>query len=456
MGAKAGQRGRSGGRDDRAAGRQRLALILFGALLVALFVGFAVTEGIGSPDVPSGDIAVVEDVPSDIGHVSEEELNRAVGQQIAQGIIEGSLKKAPKPGSDKYEELQASAVNELLNQVWIEGQAEELDVTVTDKQVETELASVKKQNFGTEKAYQKFLKESKFTQEDVNDRVRLQLLTTQIQESVQATAPAPSNSEIEAYYEANKEAQYSTPASRDVRVVINKDKSKVEAAQKALEEDSSPANWKKVAAKYSIDPTSKSKGGLQEGITKEVAKGPLRDAIFSAATGELNDPIQYQKNWILIEVVKLNPEKIQSLAEVKGQITSTLGQEKQQEYFSEFVTSWQAKWQQRTFCGDDFLVEGCSNFVGDGRPANAPPACYETDPETPATQCPAPVTPISPALPGTVTEAKPKGEPFQQRPLPESAAEQGEEVPAEAPPGAAPEGEAPPAEGEAPPAETGE
>jgi hypothetical protein len=67
----------------------------------------------------------------------------------------------------------------------------------------------------------------------------------------------------------------------------------------------------------------------------------------------------------------------------------------------------------------------------------------------PATQCPAPVTPISPALPGTVTEAKPKGEPFPQRPLPEASAEQGEEVPG-AIPGAAPEGEAPPA-GEAPP-----
>ena len=446
MGAKAGQRGKSGGRDDRSAGRQRLALILFGGLLVALFVGFAVTEGIGSPDVPSGDVAVIEDVPADIGQISEDELDRSIAQQVAQAISEGTLKKAPEAGSDKYEEHQGTALNELLNQAWIQGQAEELDLTVTDKQVETELASVKKQNFGNEKAYQKFLKESKFTEEDVNDRVRLQLLTTQIQESVQASSPPPSDSEIETYYEANKESQFSTPASRDVRVVINKDKSKVEAAQKALEEDSSPANWKKVAAKYSIDPTSKGKGGLQEGITEEFAKGPLKKAIFGAATGELGEPIQYQKNWILVEVVKLNPEKVQSLAEAKGQITSTLGQEKQQEYFSEFVTNWQTKWQQRTFCAEDFLVEGCANFVGDGRPANAPPACYEADPETPATQCPAPVTPISPALPGTVTEAKPKGEPFPQRPLPEASAEQGEEVPTGAVPGAAPEGEAPPAE----------
>lgn len=442
MGAKAGQRGRSAGRDDKSAGRQRLALIIFGALFVVLFVGFAVSQGLGSPSVPSGDAAVVEEVPGDTGRISEEDVERAVAQQAAQG----KLKKLPKPGSDKYEELQTNALNELINAIWVQGQAEELDLSVTEKQVEDELATIKKQNFPTDKAYEKFLAESKFSEEDVDDRIRLQLLTTQIQESVQGSAPAPSDSEIEAYYDANKESQFSTPASRDIRVVINKDKAKVDAALKALEEDNSPANWKKVAAKYSIDPTSKSKGGLQEGVTEEAAQGPLKNAIFGPATGELNDPIEYEKNWILIEVVKLNPEKAQSLAEVKGQISSTLAQEQQQEYFSEFVSDWQTKWQQRTYCADGFVIEQCSNYVGDGRPANAPPACYEADPKVPATQCPAPVTPISPALPGTITQAKPKGEPFPQRPLPEAAAEQGEEVPTGAPPGAAPEGEAPPAE----------
>jgi parvulin-like peptidyl-prolyl isomerase len=425
-----------------------LALILFGALLVVLFVGFAVAQGLGSPSVPSGDVAVVEEVPADTGRISEKDLERAVAQQVAQG----KLKKVPKPGSDKYEELQTAALNELVNSIWIQGQAEEFDISITDKQVEDELATVKKQNFGTEKAYQKFLAESKYSEEDVDDRIRLQLLTTKIQEFVQNSAPAPSDSQIQAYYDANKESQFSTPASRDIRVVINKDKSKVDAAAKALEEDNSPGSWKKVAAKYSIDPTSKSKGGLQKGVTEETAQGPLKKAIFGPATGELSGPVQYQENWILIEVVKLNPEKVQSLNEAKGQITSTLAQEQQQGYFSEFVTDWQTKWQQRTFCADGYVIEQCANYVGNGRPANAPPACYEADPKVPATQCPAPVTPISPALPGTITQAKPKGEPFQQRPQPEAAAEQGEEVPTGAAPPA--ESSAPPAESSAPPAES--
>jgi parvulin-like peptidyl-prolyl isomerase len=434
VGAKSGQRGKAAG-DDRSAGRQRLALILFGALLVALFIGFAVGQGIGSPSVPSGDVALVEEVPSEIGRVSQEEFDRALEQQA----VQGKLKKPPKPGSDKYEELRDAALGELLDQIWIQGEAEELGISVTDKQVEDELATIKKENFGSKGSYEKFLEESGFTQEDVNDRVRLQLLSTKIQGFINSSAPSPSSEEIEAYYEAEKEAQFTTKESRDVRLIVNKDKGKVEAAKAELEKDSSEDSWKKVAAKYSSDPTSKAKGGLQKEITEEFLQGPLKTEIFESATGELRGPVDFQGNYFLLEVVKLNPEKAQTLDEAKAQIESTLGQEKQQEFFSEFVTEYQTKWERRTFCADGFVMERCANYQGDGRPANAPSACYEEDPKTPAEACPSPVTPISPALPGSVTEAKPKGDSFPQRPQPENLGdEQGKEVPTPVPGGAPP------------------
>lgn len=429
MGAKAGQR------REKAAGRQRLALIVFGALLVVLFVIFAVAEGIGSPSVPSGDVALVQDAPDGIGNISQQEYTRAFAQQLAAE----KLKKAPKAGSKKFEEVKEKTLGELLDQIWLQGQAAELDISVTEKQVEDELASIKKQNFPTAAAYKKFLKESKFTQEDVNDRVRLQILVTQIQEAVNEKSPKPSQSEIQAYYDAEKEAQFTTKESRDVRLILNEDKGEVEAAKKALEKDSSPANWKKVAQKYSSDPTSKAKGGLQEGITEEFLQGPLKAAIFDSPTGELNGPLKFQNNYVVVEVVKLTPGKVQTLAEAKAQIESTLAQEKQQEFFSEFVADYTERWTSRTVCADGYVIEKCSNFKGDGHPANASPACYEANPKTPAKECPAPVTPISPALPGTVTPTKPKGEPFQQRPLPESSGEEtGSELPAGVPPGAAP------------------
>lgn len=431
MGAKSGQ-------SSKSAGIQRLWLVVFGALLILLFVGFAVAQGIGQPSVPSGDVATVEDVPDDISNVSEEEFDKALKQQV----IQGALKKTPKPGSTKYEELKGAALGELLDTIWIKGESEELGISVTDKQIEDELEQIKEQNFPTDKAYAEFLKTSNFTQEDVDKRVELQLLSTQIQEQISNEAPPPSNSEISDYYDAAKATQFTTKPSRDARIVTSKDKGDVEAAQEALEADSSPASWKKVAAKYSEDPSTKSKGGLQKGLNEEILPEPLKADIFGAATGELVGPIKYQGNYTLIEVVKLNPEKAQSLGEVRSQITTQLTQQVQQEFFSEFVTNYQSKWTSRTFCASGFVIERCANYVGSGHPSTASPACYEADPKAPATECPAPVQQLAPALPGTTTVLKPQGERLPQRPLPEAAAEAGEEGASALPEGAeaAPEG----------------
>jgi hypothetical protein len=174
VGAKSGQ-------TQKSAGRQRLWLALFGALLVALFLVFAVTQGIGQPNVPEGDVAVIEDVPDEISNISEEELDRSLAQQVANAISEGQLKKAPKAGSTREEELREAAMTELIERVWLRGEAEELGITVTAKQVENELEQIKEQNFPTPKAYKEFLESSKYTQEDVDQLVELQVLSNQIQ-----------------------------------------------------------------------------------------------------------------------------------------------------------------------------------------------------------------------------------------------------------------------------------
>jgi foldase protein PrsA len=417
---KAGQR-KGTPPSRQAGGRKPIWLILFAALFVVIFVIFAVAQGIGAPSVPSGDAAIVKGVPSDEDSVSEADVKRATVQQVAAAASE-SKAKAPKPGSKKYEELQKAALGELLDQIWVRGEARELGVSVTPKQIESELKTIKKSNFPTEKSYQEFLKRSHFTQEDVDDRLELQLLSTEIQERVQGEAPPASAAEIEAYYEAEKAKQFTTPASRDVRVIVNKDKSKIEEAKKALEGDQSEANWKKVAPKYSSDPTTSKNGGLQKAITEEFVKGDLKKAIFGSATGELIGPIKFETNYLLVEPVKINAEKVKTVAEVRSQISQTLSQQVQEEFFSEFVTKYQSKWTSRTYCASDFNNERCANYKSSGHPSSASAACYEADPKVPAKECPAPVTMNTPALPGTVTVAEPKGEQLVQRPRPEEVA----------------------------------
>jgi parvulin-like peptidyl-prolyl isomerase len=440
VGAKSGKSGKG---STRSAGNQRLWLLVFGVVLAALFAGIAVAQGIGQPSVPDGDIALVEDAPDGLGSVSKEDFDQALRQQVSQA----SLKNLPKPGSKSYEELKIKTVEELLDAIWVRGQAEELDIAATDKQIEDELDQIKEQNFPTEKAYKQFLKTSRFTQEDVDDRVELQILGKQIQEKVSSEAPPPSDSQVEDFYESSKTTQFTTKPSRDVRLITSQDKGDVEAAKKALEADSSPASWKKVAPKYSEDTSTNKKGGLQENLTEEILPEPLKKQIFAAATGDLIGPLKFTGSYTLVEVVKENPEKVQDLTEVRAQIESQLAQQVQQEYFSEFVIGYQSRWRSRTFCATGYTIERCSNFVGTGHPSTAPAACYEADPKVPVSECPAPVTQLAPALPGSTTVLKPQGEPLPQRPRPDEPDKKAGAGAGEEPGGTLPEGSAAPPEG---------
>lgn len=396
--------------------RQRLALLIFGVVFVALFVGFAIAQGIGYPTVPSNAIALVKGVPSDLGTITKAEYAKAILQ--ASGTA--GVKTPPKPGSKKYEELKKTAISHLIEQVWIQGEGEELGITVTQKQIADEFKTIKAQNFKKPGEYAKFLKTSHLTRKDVDFRVKLTVLTTEIQKILAENPPTPSDGQIQDYYDASSATQFTQKPTRDIRVVIAKEKSKAEQAKALLEKDDSPASWKVVAKKFSIDPTTKVKGGLAEGLSEGAVEEPLNKAIFGAPVSQVTGVVKGANGYYVFEVEKTTPEKLQTLDEVKSQIKSSLSQQLQQEVVSEFLAGYNSKWQSRTFCAPEYTINICANYTGSGHPESAPPACYEANPKggIPA-DCPAPVQQLAPALPGSVTILQPKGTPLPQRPQPE-------------------------------------
>jgi parvulin-like peptidyl-prolyl isomerase len=399
--------------DKRSAGLQRLALLAFAGLLVILFLIFAIAQGIGNPSVPSGDVAVIEDAPEGLGTVSEEQLKRAVEQAAGQ-----AGKKLPKPDDPQYDELEKSAFTELLDRIWVQGEAEEMGISFTPEEVTEEFEKRKKESFKTEAEYREFLKQAKFTQAEVNERIEIQMLTEQIQKEASEETATPSDDEIEEYYEAAKATQFTQPETRDVRLVVNKDKKKIDEAAALLEKDNSDESWKKVAKEFSTESATKGKGGLRAGLT-EGALPDLDSAIFSASLAVVEGPIEGTQGWTIFEVDKVNPAKVQELKEVESQISAQLGEQAQQQASARFIRSYSTKWTSRTFCADDFLIERCANFESSGRPTGAPPACYEAEPKGPAPEaCPAPVQQVAPAMPGTVSVLTPEGEKLPQRPRP--------------------------------------
>lgn len=392
-------------------GPKRTAAITFGALLAGVIVLVAATSGIGKPSLPGDDsVAFVDDAPD--GEITKEEFDLALEQAAARQQISD----IPEAGTPQYDLLQETAMADLLLSRWVAGEADELGIEVTDREVEEELETIIDEQFGGQKQFERFLRESKFSDEDANERVRLQLLSQRIQEDILGTEPPDiPQDEIEDYYEQNIET-FQTPETRDVRTLLNPDEAKAQRAFEELSEDDSPASWKKVARELSTDEATSGLGGLRQGVAEGQNEPQVDEAIFGATEGELTGPIQTDAGFYVVQVQQVNPASTQELDEAtSGQIEDSLASQAQQEIATAYQADFLTKWRARTVCADDFAIDRCGN-------APAPPdACsgddegeeQTTDPATgePLEGCPAFVPSTQPVPPSSAGETGATGLP---------------------------------------------
>jgi hypothetical protein len=72
---------------------------------------------------------------------------------------------------------------------------------------------------------------------------------------------------VDAFIEQHPD-EFQRPETRDVRLILNRDRDQVEAARRDLERDDSAASWRRVAARRSTDSSTSDRGGLVEGVVE--------------------------------------------------------------------------------------------------------------------------------------------------------------------------------------------
>ena len=269
----------------------------------------------------------------------------------------------------------------MLEGIWIQGLAAEWGIEVSDQEIAKKLKEIKKESFKSEAEFKKFLKESHYTPDDLDTGSKIQILSDELQKELKERTPTPSKREVENYYEAAKATQFTQKPSRDVRMVVNKDRKKAEAAHEALAKDNTAKNWSKVAKKYSEDPTTKESGGLQKGLQEGILEEPLDAAIFGTPEGQVEGPLKAKRGYVVFEVVNSTPESVQELKAVESQIEATMAQQAEQEYATNFVAGFNTQWTQRTFCASDWVTERCANYESNGHPVDRAGRLLRSEPE---------------------------------------------------------------------------
>lgn len=276
-------------------------------------------------------------------------------------------KGQPKPTAATYKaqcEQQYTALKQqvlgfLISANWVLGEAEAKGVKVSDKEVEKQFNQIKSQQFPKEADFKKFLASSGQTVSDLLLRVKLDMLSSKIQQKVTKEAgKKPSQQEIKSYYEQHK-SQYGQPERRNILIILTKTQAQAEKAKKEIESGKSFAS---VAKSVSIDPVSKAAGGSLPGVVKGQEQKALDEAVFKAQLSVLGGPIKTPFGYYIYEVKKTLPANQQALSTVQSSIQQQIAAQKQQKALSEFVKNFRKKWEGRTECRSEYSVKDCKGY----------------------------------------------------------------------------------------------
>jgi foldase protein PrsA len=300
--------------------------------------------------------AVVPDPPTYKACIAHLE---ATAPKPAKGQAKPTAAALKTQCEQEYTSLKQSVLGYLISANWVLGEASDQGVKISDNEVKKQFNQIKAQQFPTEAAFQKFLTSTGYTVSDVLLRVKLDLLSTKLQQKVSKKAASkPTQKEIKAYYEQHK-SQYGQPEKRNILIILTKTQAQAEKAKQEIE---SGKSFSSVAKAVSIDPVSKAAGGSLPGVVKGQEEKALDEAVFSAKLNVLGGPIKTPFGYYIYEVKKTIPGNQQALSKVQSSISQQITAQNQQKAVSEFVKNFRKKWTARTECRSEYSVQDCKSY----------------------------------------------------------------------------------------------
>ena len=309
--------------------RKSFALIILAAGVLAGCGG-----GGGSAKLASGDVAVVGSQHISLAAMNNE-LNRAKIQYKAQG------QAFPKQGTTNYTAIRDNVITLLVEQAELNQKAASMGITVTEKEIDARVDSVKKQYFGgSQKKYLAELKKQGFTETSVRDDVfRPQLISEKVQKEITKDVKV-SDADVQKYYNDNK-SLYQQPASRSVRyILVGKSKPTAQSVYQQLVKGGDKT-WCTLAKKYAKDASGQNcgKATFSKGQTVAIFDKTAFSAPANKVVKPFYDPTQY-KAWFVIEPLgPVKPPSTTPEQQVASQIKTTLLGTKQKQAVTDFSTN---------------------------------------------------------------------------------------------------------------------
>jgi hypothetical protein len=118
----------------------------------------------------------------------------------------------------------------LISSEWVLGEAKDLGVNVTDKEVAARLNQLKKQQFPKEAEFQKFLASTGQSVSDLLLRVKLSMVSQKIQEKISKNGKERQRSGSHQVLQRTQ-VQFGQPERRSIRIILTKTEAETKQAK---------------------------------------------------------------------------------------------------------------------------------------------------------------------------------------------------------------------------------
>ncbi len=297
-------------------------------------------QALAVPTDPSAVVVTVDGTKVTAGEINEE---------VARMMSRFGNRMPPERLAQMRDQMAAQAQENIVLRTLLLNQVKKENVTATDEEMATAIEQFKL-SLPEGKTLDDLMKQAGMTEEEFRKNVSMDLCVNKLLTKATETMGEPTEEEIKAFFEENKERfaepesvvashiLISVDASDDDAVKAEK-KAKAEAILKDLQ---GGADFAAVAAEKSDCP-SKARGGDLGQFTRGQMVKPFEDAAFSQKVNELGEVVETQFGYHVIKVTEHTEGGTETLEQLHDRIAKILLSQKRQQAAQEYIEGLKEK-----------------------------------------------------------------------------------------------------------------
>lgn len=301
--------------------------------------------------VLAGDAAVGGAVPPT--PVVDPVVARVNGTAILNSLLEANVRSvlnraSRSPGEipqDRVASLRKQTLDNLVEEELLYQASLKEKIQVPEKAVEEEVLALEGR-FASSQEFEDSLRQEGMTLASMREKIRRNLQVEAVVKQKVSSQVSPSEAEITAYYQKNRERLRRPEAAHALEILTRLDPSMdsqaVAQARQAMEavlkEAKGGRDFAALVREFSQG-TSVAQGGDLGWLTRNGSRPLLAQAALQLKSGELSDIIQTPSGFHILKVLEMRPAEDVPLEEARSQIESLLREEQEQNGLKKYIAA---------------------------------------------------------------------------------------------------------------------